>query len=140
MRLSFRPTLDHDGVAPFGNEQAAYDFVERCIWPEGPICPHCGSWRRIRRLRGQSTRPGTYKCYDCRKPFTVKINTILESSNLPMHKWLQAIVLIHHKRNQVRATELHRTLGVARRTANHVICRVTSGEGEDAIDPDRTDR
>lgn len=25
----------------FHDEQAAYDFIEARIWPEGPVCPHC---------------------------------------------------------------------------------------------------
>ena len=25
----------------FHNEQAAYDFVEARLWPQGPVCPHC---------------------------------------------------------------------------------------------------
>jgi transposase-like protein len=111
-------------LAPFQDEDAAYRFVEQCVWPEGPVCPHCGGSRRIGRINGQSTRPRTYKCYECRKPFTVKIGTIFESSNLPMHKWLQAIVLLRCGRTSIGANELHRTLGVALRTAIFVSQRV----------------
>jgi transposase-like protein len=64
----------------FHNEEAAYRFVEQRVWPRGPICPHCGSVERISSMNGKSTRIGAYKCYACRKPFTVKIGTIFESS------------------------------------------------------------
>ena len=78
----------------FHDEQAAYKFVEAHFWPRGPVCPHCGGVERNSKMNGKSTRIGAYKCYDCRKPFTVKIGTIFEASHIPMHKWLQAIFLI----------------------------------------------
>ena len=78
----------------FHNEEAAYAFVEARIWPDGPVCPKCGSKERIGKMGGKSTRIGTYKCYVCRKPFTVKMGTIFEDSHVPMRLWLQAIYLL----------------------------------------------
>ena len=56
----------------FHDEMAAYAFVEARVWPNGPICPHCGGFDRVGKLKGKSTRIGVYKCYQCRKPFSVK--------------------------------------------------------------------
>lgn len=64
----------------FHNEEAAYKFIESRIWPHGPVCPHCGGMDKNRKMQGKSTRIGVYKCYDCRKPFTVKIGTIFEAT------------------------------------------------------------
>ena len=69
-------------------------YVEAELWPDGPVCPHCGGVERNKKMGGTSTRIGTYKCYDCRKPFTVKIGTIFEASHVPMRLWLQAMYLI----------------------------------------------
>ena len=69
----------------FHNKEAAYAFVEKRIWPNGPVCPHCQEAARIGKLQGKSTRIGTYKCYGCRKPFTVKVGTIFEDSHVKMH-------------------------------------------------------
>ena len=101
----------------FHNEQAAYRFVEARVWPNGPICPHCGCIERIGKMEGNSTRIGTYKCYDCRKPFTVKVGTIFESSHVPLRLWLQAIFLVASSKKGVSANQLHRTLGVTLKTA-----------------------
>lgn len=101
----------------FHDEQAAYDYVEARIWPEGPVCPHCGGVDRIGKMGGKSTRIGAYKCYQCRKPFTVKIGTIFESSHVPMNIWLQAIYLIAGSKKGISANQLHRTLGVTLKTA-----------------------
>jgi hypothetical protein len=45
------------------DETAAYAWVEARLWPEGPVCPHCGGVDRISKMQGKSTRIGTYKCY-----------------------------------------------------------------------------
>jgi len=101
----------------FHNEQAAYDYVEARIWPDGPICPHCGGYDRIGKMGGKSTRIGTYKCYQCRKPFTVKVGTIFESSHVKMNIWLQAIYLMCASKKGISSNQLHRTLGVTLKTA-----------------------
>lgn len=101
----------------FHNEAAAYRFVEKRIWPNGPVCPHCKDSERNSPMKGESTRIGAYKCYACRKPFTVKIGTIFESSHVKMHLWLQAIFLIASSKKGISANQLHRTLGVTLKTA-----------------------
>ena len=101
----------------FHNEEAAYKFVEARLWPNGPVCPHCGCFGRISKMGGKSTRIGTYKCYDCRKPFTVKVGTIFESSHVAMRLWLQAIYLISSSKKGISSNQLHRTLGVTLKTA-----------------------
>lgn len=103
--------------AYFHNEEAAYAFVEARIWPHGPVCPKCGVIGRAGKLGGASTRIGVYKCYDCRKPFTVKVNTIFESSHIKLHLWLQAIFLIASSKKGISANQLHRTLGITLRSA-----------------------
>jgi transposase-like protein len=49
------------------------------IWANGRTCPQCGTIDDSAALKGKSTRIGVYKCYDCRKPFTVKVGTIFEA-------------------------------------------------------------
>jgi len=101
----------------FHNEQAAYDYVEARIWPNGPVCPRCGGSERISKMKGKSTRIGAYKCYACRKPFTVKIGTIFEASHVPMNLWLQAMYLIAGSKKGISSNQLHRILGVTLKTA-----------------------
>ncbi len=101
----------------FHDEKAAYRYVEARIWPDGPICPHCGGVERIGKLGGKSTRIGVYKCYQCRKPFTVKVGTIFEASHLPLRVWLQAIFLMVGSKKGISSNQLHRALGVTLKTA-----------------------
>jgi transposase-like protein len=101
----------------FHNEQAAYQYVEARLWPNGPVCPHCGGVERISKMGGKSTRIGTYKCYQCRKPFTVKVGTVFESSHVPMRHWLQAMFLMASSKKGISANQIHRTLGCTLKTA-----------------------
>jgi transposase-like protein len=99
------------------NEASAYAWIEARLWPDGPTCPHCGGIDRISKMRGKSTRIGLYKCYQCRKPFSVKVGTVFEASHVPMHYWLQAAYLMCSSKKGVSSNQLHRTLGVTLKTA-----------------------
>ncbi|MGJ3261848.1 MAG: transposase [Salinarimonas sp.] len=100
----------------FCNEEAAYRFVEARVWPDGPVCAHCGRGDRVGRLAGKDPKPGAYKCYACRKPFNVKLGTMLESTHVPLHLWLQALFLLHACDPPVSVNRLHSILGVSSRT------------------------
>lgn len=113
----------------FHDEQAAYAFIEARVWVHGRRCPHCGFIGRSGPLSGQSTRVGTYKCYACRKPFTVKIGTIFEGSHIPLHIWLQAIFLLSSAQEPIGANQLHRTLGISVKSAAFLLERIGDGSG-----------
>ena len=99
------------------NEEAAIAYVEAQFWPDGPVCPHCGTVDQATRLKGKSTRPGLWKCRACRKPFTVRMRSIFELSHIPLHVWLQAIYLICSSKKGLSTRQLHRTLGGSLKTA-----------------------
>ena len=101
----------------FQSEEAAYAFVESRLWPNGPVCPHCGNKEKIGKLNGKATRIGLYKCYVCLKQFTVKIGTIFEDSHLPLRLWLQAIYHICAAKKGVSSNQLHQTLGITLKSA-----------------------
>jgi len=99
------------------NETSAYAWVEARLWPNGPVCPHCGGVDRISKMQGKSTRIGVYKCYQCRRQFTVKVGTVFEDSHVPMRIWLQAIYLLCSSKKGISSNQLSRTLGVTLKTA-----------------------
>ncbi|MFZ0424714.1 MAG: IS1595 family transposase [Xanthobacteraceae bacterium] len=99
------------------NEAAAIAWVEARVWPEGPVCPHCGGVERIGKMAGKATRIGLYKCYQCRKQFTVKVGTVFEDSHVPMNLWLQAMYLLCSSKKGISSNQLSRTLGVTLKTA-----------------------
>jgi transposase-like protein len=119
----------------FHDEAAAYAFVEARIWPKGPVCPHCGGVERISKMQGKSTRVGTYKCYQCRKPFTVKIGTVFEASHVPMRHWLQAMFLMSSSKKGISSNQLHRTLGCTLKTAWFISHRIRLAMATVGVEP-----
>jgi len=119
----------------FRDERAAYSYVETQIWPDGRICPHCGVVDRSGPLKGKSTRIGVYKCYACRKPFTVKVGTIFESSHVPLHIWLQAIHLMCSSKKGFSANQFARILGVDIKTGWFIGHRIREAMDESGSGP-----
>jgi transposase-like protein len=112
-------------VAHLQSEEAAYEYVEARLWPDGPVCPHCGATgEHVGALKGKTSRIGMRKCYACRETFTVKIGTIFEASHLPLRIWLQAIYLICSSKKGISTRQLQRTLGVGMKTAWHLGHRI----------------
>ena len=119
----------------FRNEPAAYAYVESVVWENGRACPHCGVIGESGKLNGKSTRIGTYKCYACRKPFTVKVGTIFEKSHIPMHIWLQAMHLICSSKKGFSANQFCRVLGVDFKTGWFIGHRIREAMTDTGSDP-----
>ena len=104
--------------AIYHNNDAAREHFEALLWPDGPECPRCGVGEdRITKLKGKSTRPGVYKCKDCRKPFTVTIGTVMERSKVPLCKWILAAQLMASSKKGMSALQLQRMIGTNYETA-----------------------
>ena len=102
----------------FHDEAAAFEHLEGVLWPNGPVCPHCGSVNP-KHYDLRKTRVGLHKCCekDCRKQFTVRVGTVFESAHVPLHKALQAVYLMCSSKKGVSAHQVHRILEVTYRTA-----------------------
>ena len=102
----------------FQDATKAREYLEAIRWPDGPICPHCGSVSKDHYvLNGKAHRPGVYKCKDCRGQFTVTVGTVFERSKVPLHQWMQAVYLICSSKKGCSSHQLQRTLGVQYKTA-----------------------
>ena len=102
----------------YHDEDAARAHLESLLWPHGPVCPRCGVTEdRITKLQGASTRPGVYKCKDCRKPFSVTVGTVMERSHVPLSKWVLAAHFMSASKKGMSALQLQRMLGTNYETA-----------------------
>jgi transposase-like protein len=99
----------------FKDDVAAREMLERIRWPEGPICPHCGTINRAYATR----KAGVYRCSEplCRKDFSVTTKTVMESSHVPLHKWMQGFYLMASSKKGISAHQLHRTLKITYKSA-----------------------
>src|SRR5271156_4228198 len=98
----------------YHDDDAARAHLEALLWPQGPVCPRCGvTDDPITKLQGASTRPGVYKCKDCRKPFSVTVGTVMERSHIALHKWVLAAHFMCAHKKGMSALQLQRDLGVS---------------------------
>jgi transposase-like protein len=123
-----------DLTAPiFTDAEAARRHLEAQVWPNGPVCPHCGNadGERITALKGTSHRPGLYQCMECREQFTVTVGSAFERSKIPLNKWLLATYLLNASKKGYSAHQLHRTLGVTYKTAWFMFHRIREAMKDD---------
>jgi transposase-like protein len=102
----------------FTNEAKAREWLEARVWPNGPVCPHCGATGDdVTAMHGKAHRPGLYQCSSCREQFTVTVKTVFERSKIPLSKWLAALFLMTASKKGVSAHQVHRSLGISYKTA-----------------------
>ena len=103
----------------FHDETKAREALEAVLWPEGPVCRHCGNSDpdKIAKMQGKSARPGLYYCNECKAEFTVTVGTVFERSKISLTKWWMAAHLLNQGKNGVSASEIQRNLGVTYKTA-----------------------
>lgn len=108
----------------FWDEQAAHAKLERIVWPNGPVCPHCGATDRIGAVTGKGARAGLKFCCHCRKQFRATMGTMFEGSHVPLHKWFQASFLLTAANGGISAHQLHLRLEVTNKTALVMVHRL----------------
>jgi len=107
--------MDTFSAPHFHNDEAARAYLEALRWPDGPVCPHCGSVNHAYVINPA----GTYRCAEkeCRGNFSVTMNSPMERSHIALHKWVQAFHLMASSKKGVSAHQLHRTLEITYRSA-----------------------
>jgi transposase-like protein len=113
-----------DITAPrFTDENAAREHLESLHWPDGPFCPHCGSFNAT-RLQGGHHRAGLVQCNDCRQQYTVTVGTVFERSKVPLNKWVLANHLLCSSKKGISGHQMARMLGVTYKTAWFMMHRI----------------
>lgn len=103
------------------DDEAARKWIEGIRWPEGPHCPHCGS-TSIQCDVTHKTQ--THRCRSCRKFFSVRTGTAMQSSKLGLQVWVIAVYLLNTGLKGQASMKLHRDLGVTQKTAWHLAHRI----------------
>jgi transposase-like protein len=98
----------------FHDEDAARAWFEAARWPDGPVCPNCGSLKHY-----ATKKVGRYRCAEkeCRKDFTVQTKTVMERSHAPLTHWAYAFTVAVDGKKGFSAHQLMRQLGCQYNTA-----------------------
>jgi transposase-like protein len=110
-----------EAINHFSNLDVAHDFFAKMRWPNGPVCPRCGST--------QVHYMPKYRRYSCAKShdgrqFTVKTGSVMEDSPLGLDKWAAAFWLEVNAKNSISSYEIHRALGITQKSAWFMLHRV----------------
>ena len=108
-------------LAMFPDDTKAEAWFEKQRWPEGRYCPDCGS---VNTVPVKTRKPMPYRCAACRKYFSVRTGTVMESSRLPLRKWVIALYLCSTNLKGVSSMKLHRDLGITQKTAWFMLGRI----------------
>jgi transposase-like protein len=107
-------------IRHFENPQNCVDAMVAMRWPDGnPVCPHCAGIRHhwlAKQMR--------WKCYGCRKQFSVKVGTVMEDSPIGLDKWLITLWMLVNCKNGISSYEVMRTVGVTQKSAWFMLQRL----------------
>jgi transposase-like protein len=105
----------------YGTDEACRSHMESVRWPDGPVCPQCGTIGQAGRV---GNRPGVFRCHTCKAQFSVTVGTAMEGTHLPLNVWYLAMYLMLSTANPISAMSLHRQMGIQYRTCWHLLHRL----------------
>ncbi|MBQ6704724.1 MAG: IS1595 family transposase [Opitutales bacterium] len=117
-----------DFFKEYPDEEAARKYFEDIRWKDGVRCPYCGGVH-VSKCAGKSPMP--YRCRDCRKHFSVRVGTIMESSKLPLQKWLLAMYILFNSKKGISSVQLAEMLGTTQKTAWFLAHRIRETRGSE---------
>jgi transposase-like protein len=137
------PTLSKLSKTAFQSEAQAFEYLEETLWPDGPVCPHCGTIGNATKLAHapvegkRSARIGLWKCKEkeCRKQFRVTVGTVFEHGRIPLHKMLQAVYLLCCSKKGISSHQLHRVLGITYKAAWFLSHRIREAMRDGSLTP-----
>ncbi len=114
----------------FSTETKAVAFFEQCRWKNGRYCPSCGSIKTY----PHTTRKFYYHCKEktCRKQFSCKTNTMMQSSRLPVKMWIYAMYKVNVGRKGISSLQLSKELGITQKSAWFMLQRIKEACGNDS--------
>lgn len=129
--------FDLDVLSPhFHSAEAAVEYLEGLRWRNGRVCPHCGtvdgSEREHYRIQRKDSKRKLWKCFSCRKQFSVTVGTIFEDSHIPLNKWLLAFYLLCSSKKGMSALQIQRMLKVSYKSAWFMCHRIRWAMAEPA--------
>jgi transposase-like protein len=106
-----RAGVDYPGTWPaflkwFPDDAACVEFLERLRWPEGFVCPLCGS------VEGWRIADGRFSCRGCARKVSVTSGTIFHGTRTPLTSWFAAAWYLTNQKNGVSALGVQQGLGL----------------------------
>src|SRR6266404_9909827 len=121
MARANEPKTLQQAIKYFADPNNCLDYLVARRWPNGVVCPTCGSadvaFVPSRCVWQCKTRHA--KCQ-----FSVKVGTIFEDSPISLDKWLATMWMIANCKNGVSSYEIGREIGVTQKSAWFMLHRI----------------
>jgi transposase-like protein len=105
----------------FPDDASARQFMEQERWQGSPICPFCNSdkWYKLNDSK-------TYKCgnKECRKKYTITVNTIFHGSHIPLNIWFAGMYIICSHKKGISSHQLAKDLDITQKGAWYMLHRL----------------
>ena len=115
------PKSLQQAILYFSNPDNCLNYLVARRWPNGVICPTCGSdkvsFSASRRIWQCST-------HHPKRQFSVKVGTIFEDSPIGLDKWLAATWMLTNCKNGISSYEVGRALAVTQKSAWFMLHRI----------------
>jgi transposase-like protein len=122
--MNLQPKTLTEAIRYYSSEQVCIDAVAALRWENGkPVCPKCNVAESDRKHYWLDKQK-RWKCYSCRKQFSVKVGSVFEDSPLSLDVWLIALWMLCNCRNGVSSYEIGRATGIAQKSAWFVLQRL----------------
>src|ERR1022692_2590105 len=139
------PKSLQEAIIYFSNPDNCIDYLGVRRWPDGVVCPTCGS----KSVKFNAERRW-WQCssHHAKRQFSIKVGTIMEDSAIGLDKWLTAMWLVTNCKNGVSSYEIARDVKVTQKSAWFMLHRIRlamqtefagqMGEGGGPIEVDET--
>jgi hypothetical protein len=120
--MEHEPTSLQEAIVYFSNPDNCIDYIAIRRWPNGVVCPVCGSTK----VSAFNSTRRTWKCgsHHPKREFSVKVGTIYEDSPIPLDKWLTATWMLTNCKNGVSSYEIARDVKVTQKSAWFMLQRI----------------
>jgi len=88
----------------FNQDAKCLDYLDWLRWPDGFVCPGCGS------LAGWRLSDARWLCGVCKRKVSATAGTILDKTRTPLTVWFTAAWLLVNSKTGVSATQLRREM------------------------------
>jgi len=114
------PATRAEAIRYFADRDTCLAFVTGLRWPDGVICPTCGS-KKVYFMA-----VGFWKCKTRhpRRKFSIKVRTIFQDSAIGLEKWLPAVWMLANSKSGISSYEVARALDVTQKTAWFMLHRI----------------
>ncbi|HMH15761.1 MAG TPA: IS1595 family transposase [Edaphobacter sp.] len=115
------PKSLQEAVIYFADQVNCIDYLAASRWPDGAVCPGCGSAKV-----SYNANRRTWKCgsHHPRREFSVKVGTIFEDSPIGLDKWMTVTWMLTNCKNGVSSYEIARDVKVTQKSAWFMLHRI----------------